>query len=184
MHEALADATHTSRFASTLGAAVSAVLQSGSAALAARFVDPFYMQGVMSGQGAIGFAIALAQLLAAIEASRSSSGGLPGKDEDEKLLRSTSSFFLTSLLFILIAGASAWSLFRLSLYKRNMVNSETSLDAAEYSSAGKTSLRAVNAKIQDLGLAVLGIFTVTIGLFPGITTTIASTSPNSAISTV
>ena len=176
----VAEANHT-RFVSVLGAAVSAILQSGSAALAARFVDPFYMQGVMSGQGAIGFAVALAQLLAAIQASRS---GRTGQDEeDEKLLRSTSSFFLTSLLFTVIAGGAAYTLFQLPLYRKNMAV-QSKDDNPDMNLQARPSLNLVNGRIQGLGLAVLGIFTVTIGLFPGITTTIASTNPDSPISSV
>lgn len=133
----------------------------------------------MSGQGAIGFAVALAQLLAAIRAFRDGAPSSPEGD-DEKLLKSTSTFFLTSLVFTVLAGAAAWTLFRLALYRAN-IQEGVQLPSDMPNSTRRSSLRQVNSKIQSLGLAVLGIYTVTIGLFPGITTSIASADPQSPI---
>lgn len=195
--------TNLHSFVSVAGAAVSATIQSGSAALTTLFEDAFYMQGVMSGQGAIGFAVAITQFLAALRSSKHSSStpsaeAIAGDDNGQKLVSSTANFFVISLVFAIISGYAAYTLVKLPLYKQAMrrhrdierinAGAEASLDDGSAFPSNfqhhKSSIYDVNRKIQSLGLAVMYIFIVTIGLFPSITSSIKSINHEGPLSSV
>ena len=167
------------RVISLAGSAISAVLQSASAALASIFDDPSLMQGVMSGQGAIGFAVAITQFFAALRADKTEEAD-HSNDTSDKLVRSTATFFVISFLFTVFAFFSALVLVRLPMYKHTV---HLAQDADE-AHRTQTSLAAVHRKIQHLGSAMAFVFIVTIGLFPGITSSIQSTSRDSPLSSV
>lgn len=185
------------RFISVVCSAICAITQSSSAALAALFEEPFYIQGVMSGQGAIGFAVAVAQFLAAVRSEHATAPS-PGSDldgiEKDKLVHSTSLFFLISVSFIVVAWLAWLSLLRLPVYQhivheRKLHDSqqtthnpaEASLSVIRAIPDKAPSLRHIERKIRHLGIGLFYIFTITIGLFPGVTTAIASTDQESWI---
>ena len=138
---------------------------------------------MMSGQGAIGFAVAVTQFLAALR------GGSHGDDKadlspyagDDELLASTWIFFSVSLVFTVIAALATLALVRLPIYRRSLQNKS---DIDDEPGHGSVSLVQVNRKVQGLGSALAFIYVVTIGLFPGITASIKSVNKDSAISSV
>lgn len=164
------------------------------------FDDAIFMQAVMSGQGAIGFAVALTQFLAAVQAQRSTQAEsrhlireasiqgsltLLGRSDilsgdDASLLHSTAAFFSICLVFTGIAAISAWALFRSLLFKRAMDRSKQ----PDHVHNPNTTIRSVHEKIKDVGLAIGFIYTITIGLFPAITSNIMSVNVESPLSAV
>lgn len=149
----------------------------------------------MSGQGAIGFAVAVTQLTAALHAQNSASHkhGQTTLDDDEnaKLIQSTASFFVISLIFVLIAWVSWVVLRRLPIYKHfigerklhdthhHHPQSEASLSVIRAFPEAEPSLLVIEKKVRHLGCALFYIFTVTIGLFPGVATSVESLNPDS-----
>ena len=154
------------------------------------------MQGIMSGQGAIGFAVAMTQFLVALKTDKTSPGTIDDNNnnneeqrEGAKLIHSTAVFFVISLLFTLVAWLAASLLFRLPICKRTLARHThaESLEEQQRQQPNKrqeTSIMQVHRKIQYLGWAMAFIFIVTIGLFPGITASIAATNRDSPISSV
>ncbi|KAK9897583.1 hypothetical protein P389DRAFT_58669 [Cystobasidium minutum MCA 4210] len=183
------------------GAGSCASLQSSSAALTTLFDDPFFMQGVMSGQGAIGFGISVVQYLSAWSSSDKTGHQEPDNHStssqagaDDKIVASTFRFLLVSLMFILIAGVATYTLIRLPCYKHAMQRhqqlEEARLDDGQdehhpqngfphaHIQHHKSSIWQVNRKIRDLGWSIAYIYAVTIGLFPSITSLIRSVNDN------
>lgn len=154
---------------STIAAAICASLQSTSAALASVFKDPIYLQAVMSGQGAIGWAVAVTQFLSALRTDSTKNDNYQQTDGD-RILSSSATFFMVSLAFTLFAGLTSWVLFNLPLYERVMEHTKDP-DQVHRSDITFTS---VDKKIRNLGLSIAFIYTVTIGLFPAVTSSITS----------
>jgi equilibrative nucleoside transporter 1/2/3 len=190
------------RSVSIFGAGVTASLQSSSAALTTIFDDPFFMQGVMSGQGAIGFAVSITQFLAALNSEKQQTEqpiDAP-PNESDKLISSTYNFFLVSLLFTAIAAVATYVLIKMSMYKDAMERhekiEEAGLATVEYdTSVGfskpahqhqhhKGSIWDVNRKVQDLGCALAYIYVISIGLFPSITSAVQAVNKDRAFSSV
>lgn len=192
------------RFVTVAGAGVCASLQSSSAALTTIFDDPFFMQGVMSGQGAIGFSVAITQFLSALnsiqknhQGGQKPGGAPPGAPNDgHALVTSTFNFLVISLLFTFIAGIATYVLIKLPCYEHAMER-HTKIEAAQMNDEidpseathvqtqhHKSSIWQVNRKIRDLGWALAFLYTISIGLFPSITMSIASVNPSSTFSSV
>lgn len=165
------------------------------------------MQGVMSGQGAIGFSVSITQLLSALNSVGKNQSGIhspaiPGErlNDGHKLVTSTYHFLVISLLFTVIAGIATYILIKLPSYgnamkrhkqlEESLVEEGDNRDATIHEAHAKgqqhhsSSIWQVNRKIRDLGCALAYIFIVSIGLFPGITVSIASTNPESNLATV
>lgn len=152
----------------------------------------------MSGQGAIGFGIAIVQFLSAWSSSSSDGtsdeddkipGSLP-PNQGDKIIASTFRFLLVSLIFIFIAGIAMYTLIKLPAYEHAMqrhkqleASQDDEQEGAHINGNGavhiqsqhhKSSIWQVNRKIRDLGWSIAYIYAVTIGLFPGITSLIRS----------
>lgn len=187
--------THPPRLISICGAGVSAILQSSSAALASVFDDSFFLQGTLSGQGAIGFSVALTQFLAALRSSKHAPSPFPTSNEppssltsdltdaDEQLVASTRTFFAICLLFTLIAAIASWLLTTLTIYKRSIEGAKQ-VEQESKQHREETSLLAVDRKIRGLGLALAFIYVITIGLFPGITASVEAIGKEGRLSSV
>jgi hypothetical protein len=163
------------------------------------------MQGVMSGQGAIGFSVSITQFLSALNSVGKDSGTLnpsiPGErlNDGHKLVSSTYHFLVISLLFTVIAGIATYILINLPCYEYAMKRHKQIEESLSQNDGNDTithetyvkgqqhhnsSIWQVNRKIRDLGCALAYIFIVSIGLFPGITVSIASTNTESSLASV
>ncbi|GAA6001331.1 nucleoside transmembrane transporter FUN26 [Rhodotorula paludigena] len=184
---------------------ISAVILAGSAsylqnavvALSASF-GPQFLNQILSGQGAIGFAVALIQFLAAYGAVKSekatpSTGFRIQRDVtaalDNALLQtraavppapvrqSAFTFFLTVGVFAAVSFCSYLVLIYLPLYRlvvRASFEGSASRDGKDSSSSRGPSMRAVERKVRHLGVAMFLVFGVTLAVFPSITSTIVS----------
>lgn len=168
------------------------------------------MQGVMSGQGAIGFSVAITQFLSALNtASKGSGNSTEGPDDNahnglldgHKLVTSTYHFLIISLLFTFVAGIATYILIKLPCYQHAMerhkqieesqiqnngdnTSRHTSVKTQHQQQHHKSSIWQVDRKIRDLGWALAYIYTVSIGLFPSITMSIASVNSGRSYSSV
>lgn len=156
------------------------------------------MQGVMSGQGAIAFGISIVQFLSALATGTGKTSNHDTEDEsntsEDEVVASTYKFLLVSLVFVFVAGLATNTLIKLPCYKHAMQRHkqlEESQQDEERISTGdnttthahtpqlqhhKSSIWQVNRKIRNLGWSIAYIYTVTIGLFPSITSLVKSTS--------
>lgn len=167
----------------------------------------------MSGQGMIGFTVAVTQFFAAWQAAKPSSSspasasatleGTALQVQDEAIITATSRFFFVSLIFSIFAALASLTLTRwIPLYRdikdrgtlaripaRNRDDHHEHMDGDldedddaqeshpavdQQAPSSIHELFRVNRKILGLGLAVFNIFLVTIGLFPGITSSVAA----------
>ncbi|GAA6014706.1 hypothetical protein JCM10207_006910 [Rhodosporidiobolus poonsookiae] len=189
---------------------VSAVILAGSAsylqnavvALSASF-GPSYLNQILSGQGAIGFAVAMIQFIAAygaVKAShKSSSSSSPSLRlrlqpdfnlayPADSLLSTTATppdsvrtsaftFFLTIGIFAAVSWLSYALLVRLPIYRLVIRSSfDVDDDACSTTSAAAplADMRQVERKVRHLGVAMFIVFGVTLSVFPSITATIVS----------
>ncbi|BGP23736.1 hypothetical protein JCM10295v2_002637 [Rhodotorula toruloides] len=177
-------------------AASASYLQNAVVALSASF-GPRFLNQILSGQGAIAFAVAGIQFAAAYGAvknhkpeSRSSAFRLQADYSlstpqlvanlaavPPPAVRQTAfTFFLTVGIFAAVSLVSYWVLLRLPLY-RLVIRASFDEDAATTKSkqaASSISLRVVERKVRHLGIAMFLIFAVTLAVFPSITATIVS----------
>ncbi|BGO90609.1 hypothetical protein JCM10020v2_002252 [Rhodotorula toruloides] len=178
-------------------AASASYLQNAVVALSASF-GPRFLNQILSGQGAIAFAVAGIQFAAAYGAVKNQKPESPSSAfrlqadyalSDPQLVadlaaavpppavRQTAfTFFLTVGIFAAVSLVSYWVLLRLPLY-RLVIRASFDEDAATTKpkqAASSTSLHVVERKVRHLGIAMLLIFAVTLAVFPSITATIVS----------
>ncbi|GAA6029782.1 hypothetical protein JCM8097_001047 [Rhodosporidiobolus ruineniae] len=182
-------------------AAAASYLQNAVVALSASF-GPSYLNQILSGQGAIGFAVAMIQFIAAYGAAKAAQkksapalldqptllqrGLFTVRDEIVELAvppksvrMSAFTFFLAVGIFAAVSWISYAVLVRLPLYRlvvRANFDSAAADDNASTKSASAplADLRVVERKIRHLGLALFLVFAVTLSVFPSITATIQS----------
>jgi len=133
-----------------------------------------YVGAIMSGQGAIGVVIALVQLSAQAKSKT-------GSAESTDLRRGTFTFFVIATGFACLAIMSHLMLTRLEIYKSALRRHEAlKADSTSFSAPGNkslTQLKGVGYRLLPLALAIFWIFTITIAIFPALTTRIQSVSP-------
>ncbi|KAM0788956.1 hypothetical protein ACM66B_003030 [Microbotryomycetes sp. NB124-2] len=172
--------------------ACASYLQNAVVALSASF-GPIYLQGILSGQGAIALIVAGIQLISAYAAmsselaSRSGSSGLvmqPGSSSifellevngpqpQQGILDSAFSFFVAIAAFAVLSLLAYLLLLNLPLYKVVIRASEDDSDSDD--KGPRASLRVVERKVRKLGISVFLTFLVTLAVFPSITSTILS----------
>ncbi|GAA5895049.1 hypothetical protein JCM6882_008272 [Rhodosporidiobolus microsporus] len=174
-------------------AASASYLQNAVVALSASF-GPSYLNQILSGQGAIGFAVAMIQFLAAYGAAKAAHNS-PSSDllvqPDSLVYRdllvdalatppdtvraSAFTFFLTIGIFAGVSWVSYAVLIRLPLY-RLVVRASFDDDGASTTSASPplADMRSVERKVRHLGVAMFFVFGVTLAVFPSITSTVQS----------
>lgn len=147
-----------------------------------------YLQGILSGQGAVGLAVAALQFVSAYTAkpsrtavrSRSTSLVLHTTAIPDATIRDSAfTFFLTVGLFSGFAYLAYALLVRLPLYRLVIRGSADDPDTDPSSLQHKPtnpppSLWVVERKVRHLGLAIFYIFAVTLSVFPSITSSILS----------
>ncbi|GAA5927518.1 hypothetical protein JCM3775_006006 [Rhodotorula graminis] len=182
-------------------AASASYLQNAVVALSASF-GPSYLNQILSGQGAIGFAVAMIQFVAAYGAVKSAPRE-PGQGfvldnstfsyavlEDSSLVstmaappatirQSAFTFFLTVGIFAFASFICYIILIRLPLYHlvlRASFDSDAAPKKPDGASSGNSSvsLRVVERKVRHLGVAMFLVFGITLAVFPSITSTIVS----------
>lgn len=152
---------------STVALAASAsYLQNATVALSSRF-GPLYLQGILSGQGAVGLAVALVQFVSAYTASPTS---LASTTFSDAIRSSAFVFFLAVAAFSALSFFAHLLLIRLPLYRLVIRSAEPTSSSPKAS----PSLRVVERKVRTLGLSIGYIFLVTLSVFPAITSTITS----------
>lgn len=182
----------------TLMSASASYLQNAVVALSASF-GPIYLQGILSGQGAIALIVAAIQLLSAYAALSQTpvepqpSGALfavqdgfspfsaspitireiNGPRPEQGILNSAFSFFVAIGCFTVVSLLSYVLLVQLPLYKLVIRANEDGSDSDSFQQP-QASLRVVERKVRKLGLSVFGTFAVTLAVFPSITSTILS----------
>ncbi|GAA5874876.1 hypothetical protein JCM3774_006553 [Rhodotorula dairenensis] len=185
-----------------LGASAS-YLQNAVVALSASF-GPVYLNQILSGQGAIGFVVAMIQFVAAYGAVKAAQRDdesrhfdgfrlqLRGIDNDTvyagvaneaaKEVRQTAfAFFLTVLGVALASLVSYIGLVRLPLYRlvfRAEFDPSAHADLEDTDKKGgngcESVVRRTERKVRHLGIAIFLVFCVTLAVFPSITATITS----------
>ncbi|BGP38966.1 hypothetical protein JCM10449v2_002904 [Rhodotorula kratochvilovae] len=179
-------------------AASASYLQNAVVALSASF-GPSYLNQILSGQGAIGFAVAMIQFIAAYGAVKAAwktpTSGFVVQDNStilsldnplrlaaraavppEPVRQTAFSFFLAVGIFAAVSFVCYIVLVRLPLY-RLVVRASFDADATaskDDSSSSGVSMRAVERKVRHLGIAMFLVFGVTLAVFPSITSTIIS----------
>ncbi|GAA5821874.1 hypothetical protein JCM11251_004754 [Rhodosporidiobolus azoricus] len=178
-------------------AASASYLQNAVVALSASF-GPSYLNQILSGQGAIGFAVAMIQFIAAYGAAKaarkspSSAADLLVQPDTvlqtyrDSLLDSLASppdtvrasaftFFLTIGIFGGVSWLAYAVLVRLPLY-RLVIRANFDDDTASTTSAVPplAEMRSVERKVRHLGIAMFFVFGVTLSVFPSITSTVRS----------
>ncbi|GAA5851934.1 hypothetical protein JCM9279_007029 [Rhodotorula babjevae] len=183
-------------------AASASYLQNAVVALSASF-GPSYLNQILSGQGAIGFAVAMIQFVAAYGAVKSApkepahgfildnstfSYALPADPSlistaaaapPATIRQSAFTFFLTVGIFAFASFVCYIILVRLPLYHlvlRASFDSDAAPKKNDGSSSNESSvsLRVVERKVRHLGVAMFLVFGVTLAVFPSITSTIVS----------
>ncbi|GAA6052244.1 hypothetical protein JCM3770_007397 [Rhodotorula araucariae] len=177
-------------------AASASYLQNAVVALSASF-GPSYLNQILSGQGAIGFAVALIQFTAAYgavkAASKAPTAGFTVQDNStvlslanpllaarnaippEPVRQTAFSFFLAVGIFAAVSFVCYIILVRLPLYRLVVRASfDTNATAGKDSSSSGASMRAVERKVRHLGIAMFLVFGITLAVFPSITSTIVS----------
>ncbi|GAA5989365.1 hypothetical protein JCM11641_004200 [Rhodosporidiobolus odoratus] len=169
-------------------------LQNAVVALSASF-GPAYLNHILSGQGAIGFAVAMIQFVAAYGAAKAAKKaptevfglqselvyrdlpfGITGVTPPDTVRTSAFTFFLTIGIFAGVSWFSYAILVRLPLYRLVIRSSFDNDDAASTKSASAplADLRTVERKVRHLGIIMFLVFGVTLSVFPSITSTIQS----------
>ncbi|BGP14956.1 hypothetical protein JCM10213_007242 [Rhodosporidiobolus nylandii] len=173
-------------------AASASYLQNAVVALSASF-GPSYLNQILSGQGAIGFAVAMIQFIAAYgaaKAAKSSPSSSLQLQPDLLLVRdpllsaasappdavrtSAFTFFLTIGIFAGVSWLSYAVLVRLPLYRLVVRTVDGDDTASTKSAAPLADLRKVESKVRHLGIAMFLVFGVTLSVFPSITASIQS----------
>ncbi|GAA5870191.1 hypothetical protein JCM8547_006913 [Rhodosporidiobolus lusitaniae] len=168
-------------------------LQNAVVALAASF-GPSYLAHIVSGQGAIGFAVAMVQFVAALGAAKSARKNPSPSDlliqsdfaSPEALLttmvsppaairNSAFSFFLAVGIFGGVSWLAYFVLVHLPLY-RLVIRAEFTDENASTKSATPpvAEMKVVERKVRHLGVAMFIVFATTLSVFPSITATILS----------
>ncbi|SGY79544.1 BQ5605_C008g05158 [Microbotryum silenes-dioicae] len=185
--------------ATTLVLAASAsFLQNAVVALSSKF-GPACLQGILSGQGAIGLAVAMIQFVAAYTSFKAEEGepvmfeaftsqtrffeagkiSRRGPVPSVGLRNSAFTFFIAIGAFAFIALLSYLILLRLPLYRLVMRSLGTEDDGErgpnDAASGSKApNLRKIEKKVRKYGIAMFFVFGVTLSVFPSITSTIQS----------
>ncbi|KDE09097.1 hypothetical protein MVLG_00813 [Microbotryum lychnidis-dioicae p1A1 Lamole] len=185
--------------ATTLVLAASAsFLQNAVVALSSKF-GPACLQGILSGQGAIGLAVAMIQFVAAYTSFKAEEGepvmfeaftsqtrffeagkiSRRGPVPSVGLRNSAFTFFIAIGAFAFIALLSYLILLRLPLYRLVMRSLGTEDDGErgpnDTASGSKApNLRKIEKKVRKYGIAMFFVFGVTLSVFPSITSTIQS----------
>lgn len=171
-------------------AASASLLQNGVVALSSSF-GPSYLNQIMSGQGAIGFAVALLQFVAAYGAAKNAKNSpaptllLQAESSPVQLLTAppdsvrTSAFifFLTIGIFAGVSWFAYAVLIHLPLYRLVIrANSEDGNETSSIKSVSPTnnSLKVVERKVRHLGVAMFICFGITLSVFPAVTATVQS----------
>lgn len=173
-------------------AASASYLQGAATALAAIF-GPDFLAQIISGQGAIGVAVAAIQFVSAYAAVKSSSSLSPdtpslqfqtasaaasgaqdlaalaaGPTPDKDIRDSAFHFFLA------VGAVSAFGYVAFEVMSRLEVYKLVKRSEKESAEEEEPSVRAAERKIRHLGIAVLIVFAVTLSVFPGVTSSILS----------
>lgn len=174
-------------------------LQNAVVALSASF-GPTYLQGILSGQGAVAFFVSAIQFVAAYASisstkTLSSSYGNPASSQfllseelraldapipSKGVRQAAFSFFLTVGGLAVVSLLAFVILTRMPLYRLVIRASQEDDDQNDdESSSGqrrmpKPSLRTVERKIRKLGVSIFFVFGITLSVFPSITSTIVS----------
>lgn len=147
-------------------------LQNAVVALSSIF-GPMFLQGILSGQGAVALVIAAIQFIAAYSATASQDivlfdeGGAPVPSP--AIRDSSFHFFLTITCFAVFSLLSFIVLIRLPLYRLVLRANDKGAD-----DDNAPSPRVVERKVRWLGIAVFYVFFVTLAVFPSVTATITS----------
>ncbi|KAL8290263.1 hypothetical protein RQP46_003202 [Phenoliferia psychrophenolica] len=169
--------------------ACASYLQNAVVALSSRF-GPSYLQGILSGQGAIGLAVATLQFVAAYTASSGASKSPPPSPLHLQLRQlpneifiesapalsirnSAFSFFLTVGIFSTLGLLVHLILIKLPLY-RLVIQSQADSKAGAVRKGPSASV--VERKVRKLGIAICWIYVVTLSIFPAITSSVLSVS--------
>lgn len=173
--------------ATILLAAASSYLQNATVALSSRF-GPMYLQGILSGQGAVGLAVSTLQFVSALSTTPTRELGSDFSAElptDMKAIRNSAfTFFLTIGIFSVFSLFCHLLLIRLPLYRlviqaasnhATPKNSSATLSSAPSRTPPVASLAQVERKVRYLGISIFFIFFVTLSIFPSITSTVLST---------
>lgn len=183
--------------------AAASYLQNAVVALSAE-LGPSYLAAILSGQGAVGLALAIIQLVAAYtsmdsapEAASYTHGqatqsvpptanvspylelphALAAVAVPSNVRTATFYFYIIIGSYGILAFLSHLVLLRLPLFKKGKL-----ADDAESSSAPKRdpksdkrpSLRTVERKVRKYGISILVVFAVTLSVFPSVATTVTS----------
>lgn len=176
-------------------AASSAYLQNATIALSSRF-GPLYLQGILSGQGAIGVVVALLQFATALSAEQMTLNTVEAIDNNVRT--SAFWFFLLVGIFSLGALGAHIILVRLRIYKIVIPGSTRrrplapppllppsdeippmptptfSLPPLIPSAKALPTISTVEPKIRIYGFSIFYVFFVTLSVFPSITSSILS----------
>lgn len=154
-------------------------LQNAVVALSSKF-GPMHLQGILSGQGAIGLLVASVQLFAALAAGRlvpphhpnSYWGSVEGPIPSTAIREASFSFFLAVLAFVGTSFAAHQLLIQLPLYRLVIRSSHPTISLQHPKRV--PSLRVVERKIRSYNLMILYVFMITLCVFPAVTSTITS----------
>ncbi|GAA5966251.1 hypothetical protein JCM8115_006426 [Rhodotorula mucilaginosa] len=184
-----------------LGASAS-YLQNAVVALSASF-GPVYLNQILSGQGAIGFVVAMIQFVAAYGAVKAAQpddsrfdgrfrlqlrgdetvyAAAAGADAAKEVRQTAFAFFLTVLGVALASLAAYIVLVRLPLYRLvfraefdpSADHSRSNKHDPKHGGSGESVVRRTERKVRHLGFAIFLVFCVTLAVFPSITATIVS----------
>jgi len=151
-----------------IAAAGASYLQNAVVALSALF-GPSYLQGILSGQGAIGAAVSIAQFLSALSGVQSVNTLVntddPFDKEQDNLRSSAFVFFLIATVFSFTAFLAHLGLVKMPFYRLTVRGAETSSDAGS-DDREQVSSRTIERKVRVLGCAVFFIFFITLSVFP------------------
>lgn len=151
-------------------AAASSYLQNAVVALSSKF-GPMYLQGILSGQGAVGLAVASVQFVTAIGSIEGDEGSL--MDIPKGIRNSAFSFFLAVAIFSIFSLIAHFILTRLPLYRLIIQSSQKSTHHHSHPSS-PPSFKKVEKKVRHYGISIFLIFLITLSVFPSITSSILS----------
>lgn len=178
-----------------LGASAS-YLQNAVVALSASF-GPVFLNQILSGQGAIGFVVAMIQFMAAYGAVKNAQHEADPLDgfrlqlrgdeaiytnvaaDAAKEVRQTALAFFGTVLGVALASLISYLvLVRLPLYRlvfrAEFDPSAPHNDSNDKSKGGENVLRRTERKVRHLGIAIFLVFGITLAVYPSITATIVS----------
>ncbi|SCZ98680.1 BZ3500_MvSof-1268-A1-R1_Chr7-1g09240 [Microbotryum saponariae] len=187
-------------------AASASFLQNAVVALSSKF-GPARLQGILSGQGAIGLAVAMIQFVAAYTSFKTEEGeplmfeaftsqtrffkagkiSRRGPVPSAGLRNSAFTFFIAIGAFAFIALLSYLILLRLPLYRLVMRSLGTQDDgergpndaAGDSKTPNLKKIEKIEKKVRKYGIAMFFVFGVTLSVFPSITSTIQSCARSS-----